>query len=111
MRRFSLFRGGQASLQTSGPAAYVAGLLGKQGRWKKGMVQVWDAMPPTERLKLHGLGSRDESTVQAGARALHDMLSLGFALWAGWSIPRLRSMSWPVNVKAELVPPRKQSNL
>ena len=99
------FRRRASSLQTSGPAAYVAGLLGKEDAWKEGLVQVWDAMPPAERLKVHGLGSRDKSMVQAGARALHDMLSLGFALWAGWSIPRLRSMPWPVNVKAEVVPP------
>lgn len=99
------FRGQASSLQTSGPAAYVAGLLGKEDRWKKALVLVWDVMPLNERLKLHGLGSRDESMVQAGARALHDMLSLGFALWAGWSIPRLRSISWPVNIKAELLPP------
>ena len=99
------FRRQASSLQASGPAAYVAGLLGKEDRWKKGLVQVWDAMPPAERLKLHGLGSRDKSMVQAGAQALHALLSMGFVLWAGWSIPRLRSMSWPANLKAEMIPP------
>ena len=51
-------------MQMSGPAAYVAGLIGMEGRWKEGLAQVWDAMPPTKRLKLPGLGSRDKSTVQ-----------------------------------------------
>ena len=99
------FRGQASSLQTFGPAAYVAGLLGKEDRWRHGMLKIWDRMPLAERSKLHGLGSRDEDMVRDGARALHDLLSLSFALWAGWSIPRLRSMSWPVDVMQAIVPP------
>ena len=92
------FRGQASSMQMSGPAAYVAGLLGKEDLWRQGLAQVWNAMPPTERLRLPGIASRDNHTVQEGARALHDLLSLSCALWAGWSIPTLWTRSWPVNV-------------
>ncbi len=99
------YRGKASSLQVSGPAVYVAGLVGKEDRWRSGLLQVWDAMPLSERAKLHWVGSRDEGMAQAGARALHDVLSLSFAWWGGWSIPRLRSMSWPVDVRNEIAPP------
>ena len=100
-------------MQSCGPAAYVAGLLGKEDQWRHGMLKIWDAMPLAERSKLHGLGSRDKNMVRDGARALHDLLSLSFALWAGWSIPRLRSMSWPVDVmKAIALPtPAQQARI
>lgn len=100
-----VFRGKASSLQASGPAAYVAGLFGKEDRWRSGMLQVWDAMPMTERAKMQWLGSRDEDMARDGARALHDLLCLSFALWGGWAIPRLRSMSWPVDVRKEIAPP------
>ena len=69
------------------------------------MLKIWDAMPLAERSKLHGLGSRDKNMVRDGARALHDLLSSSFALWAGWSIPRLRSMSWLVDVMKAIALP------
>ena len=65
-------------MQMSGPTAYVASLLGNDNRWKEGVVQAWNVMPPTERFKLPGLGSRGNHTVQEGARALRDLQSLGF---------------------------------
>ena len=74
------FREQASFMQMSGPAAYVAGLLGKEDRWKEGLAQVWNAMPSTTRLRLPGLGSRDKSTAQEGARALHDLRSFGFSL-------------------------------
>ena len=54
------------------PAAYVAGLLGKEDRWRHGILKIWDAMPLADRSKLHGLGSRDKNMVRDGARALHE---------------------------------------
>ena len=69
----TVFRRQASSMQASCPAAYVAGLLGKEDRWKEALVQAWEAMPPGERLKIHGLGSRDGSLAKVGARALHDM--------------------------------------
>lgn len=104
------YRGQASSLQACGPAAYVAGLLGKEDQWRGAVLKVWDAMPLAERSKLHGLGSRDQSMVRHGARALHDLLSLSFAMWGRWSIPRLTSMPWPVNVRKEVAPnPRTAS--
>ena len=35
--------GHASSMQVSGSAAYVAGLLGKEDRWKEGLAQVWNA--------------------------------------------------------------------
>ena len=75
------FRRVAASLQASGPAAYVAGLVGKESPWRSGVLKVWAAMPLAERLKLQWLGSRDKSMAWVGTRALHDFLSLSFALW------------------------------
>ena len=49
------FRGQASSMQMSGPTAYVAGLLGEEDRWKNGLVQVWNAMPPSKLLQLPGL--------------------------------------------------------
>ena len=99
------FRGQASSLQTSGPAMYVAGLIGREDRWRDALIDVWNAMPLSERMKLQWLGSRDESMAQDGARTLHDCLSLTFVLWAGWSIPKLRSLSWPVNIQKEIKAP------
>lgn len=62
------FRGQAFSLQASGPAAYVAGLLGKDDRWRHGMLKIRDAMPLAERLKSCGLGSRDEIMVWDGTK-------------------------------------------
>ena len=99
------FRGKASSLQAYGPAAYVAGLVGKEDRWRDAVLKIWEAMPSSERLRLQGMGSRDEALALDGARTLHAFLSLTVALWAGWSIPRLGSMSWPVDVKKEIAPP------
>ena len=92
-------------MQACGPAAYVAGLVGKEDRWRDAVLKIWEAMPSSERLRLQGMGSRDKALALDGARTLHAFLSLTVALWAGWSIPRLGSMSWPVDVKKEIAPP------
>ncbi len=107
------FRRRGSSLQVSCPGAYVAGLLGKEDRWKDMLLQVWEAMLPRERAKLHGLGSRDESLAKEGAQVLHGMLSMALALWAGWSIPKLGHMPWPRYVKATIVapPPAKATEI
>ena len=99
------FRAEASSLQVYGPAAYVAGLIGKEDRWRGAVVKIWEAMPSSERMRLYGMGSRDKTLALDGACALHGFLSLTVALWAGWSIPRLGSMSWPVDIKKEIVPP------
>ena len=63
-------------------------------------------------VKLQGMGSCDKALALDGARTLHAFLSLTVALWAGWSIPRLGSMSRPMDVKKEIAPPtRKQQTL
>ena len=99
------FREKASSLQTCGPAAYVAGLIGKEDRWRDAGIKVWEAMPSSERVRLQTMGSRDRALALDGARALHQFLSLTFVLWAGWSIPRLGSISWPVDIRKEIVPP------
>ena len=99
------FRRRASSLQACGPAAYVAGLVGKEDRWRSAVLKIWEAMPSSERVRLQTMGSRDKTLALDGARALHDFLSLTVALWAGWSIPRLGSMSWPVDIKKEITPP------
>ena len=91
-------------MQMPGPAAYVTGLLGKEDRLKERLAQVWNLMPLTEGSMLSGLVTRNKNTVQEGAAALHGLLSLGFALWTGWSTPRLKFMAWPVNVAGEKCP-------
>ena len=103
------FRGRASFLQACGPAAYVAGLIGKEDRWRDSVLKNWEAMPSPERLRLQGMGSRDRSLALDGARIAH-FFSLTVALWAGWSIPGLGSMSWPVDVRREIVhpTPRKQ---
>ncbi len=101
------FRRRGSPLQAPCPGAFVAGLLGKEDRRKETLLQVWEAMPPGERAKLHGLGSRDESLAQEGARVLHGMLSMALAMWAGWSIPRLGPVPWPKDVKAAIVAPSR----
>ena len=106
-----IFRGSASSMQACGPAAYVAVLLGKEARWRDAVLKIWEAMPSSERVRLQGLGSRDKTLAQHGARALHTFLSLIVVMWAGWSTPRLGSMSWPVDIGKEIVPPtpRQQS--
>ena len=99
------FRGKASDLPACGPAAYVAGLVGKEDRWRAGVLKIWEAMPFSERVRLHKMGSHDKSLAEDGARAFHDFLSLTFVLWAGWTIPRLGSMSWPVDIRKEIVPP------
>ena len=37
-------------MQACGPAAYVAGLVGKEGRWRDAVLQIWEAMPFSERM-------------------------------------------------------------
>ena len=97
-------------MQACGPAAYVAGLVGKEARWRDAVLKIWEAMPSSERVRLQGLGSRDKTLAQHGARALHTFLSLTVVMWRGWSIPRLGSMSWPVDIGKEIVPPRPQDS-
>ena len=92
-------------MQACGPAAYVAGLVGKEDRWRGAVLKIWEVMPSSQRLRLQGMGSRDRPLALDGARALHEFLSLTVALWAGWSIPGLGSMSWPVDVRKKIVPP------
>ena len=104
MASADIFRGEAYSMRMSGPPAHVAGLLGKEDRWRQGLVQVWHATPPTKRLKLPGLGSRDKYMAQECARTLHDLLPLGFAWWTGWTIPTLWTLSWLVNAKAAISP-------
>ena len=99
------FRGRASFLQACGPAAYVAGLVGKEDRWRGAVLEIWEAMPSSERVRLHTMGSRDRTLALDGARALHAFLSLVVVRWAGWSIPRLGSMSWPVDIKKEIAPP------
>ena len=50
------FRGKASSLQAYGQAAYVAGLLGKEDRWRDAVLKIWEAMPPSERVRLRGWG-------------------------------------------------------
>ena len=99
------FRGRASSLQVGGPAAYVAGLIGKEERWRDAVLKIWEAMPSSERARLQQMGSRDKPLALDGARAFHEFLSLTVVVWAGWSIPRLGSMSWPVDIKKAIVPP------
>ena len=99
------FRGRASCLQACGPAAYVAGLVGKEDRWRDAVLEIWEAMPSSERVRLHTMGSRDRTLALDGARALHAFLSLVVVRWAGWSIPRLGSMSWPVDIQKEIAPP------
>ena len=108
-----IFRGEASSLQACGPAAYVAGLVGKEDRWRGAVLKIWEVMPSSQRLRLQGMGSRDRPLALDGARALHEFLSLTVALWAGWSIPGLGSMSWPVDVRKKIVPPtpREQADV
>ena len=96
-------------MQVCGPAAYVAGLVGKEDRWRGAVLEIWEAMPSSERVRLHTMGSRDRTLALDGARALHAFLSLVVARWAGWSIPRLGSMSWPVHMKKEITPPNPKT--
>ena len=42
------FRGRASFLQACGPAAYVAGLVGKEARWRDTVLEVWEAMPSSE---------------------------------------------------------------
>ena len=35
-------------MQACGPAAYVAGLVGKEARWRDTVLEVWEAMPSSE---------------------------------------------------------------
>ena len=95
-------------MQVCGPAAYVAGLIGKEDRWRDAVLEIWEAMPSSERVRLHTMGSRNRTLALDGARALHSFLSLVVARWAGWSIPRLGSMSWPVDMKKEITPPTRR---
>ena len=103
------FRGRASFMQVCGPAAYVAGLIGKEDRWRDAVLEIWEAMPSSERVRLHTMGSRDRTLALDGARALHAFLSLVVARWAGWSIPRLGSMSWPVDIKKEIAPPNPKT--
>ena len=105
------FRGRASFLQACGPAAYVAGLVGKEDRWRDAVLEIWEAMPSSERVRLHTMGSRDRTLALDGARALHAFLSLVVVRWAGWSIPRLGSMSWPVDIKKEIAPQPQDSKL
>lgn len=99
------FRGRASFLQACGPAAYVAGLVGKEARWRDAVLEIWEAMPSSERVRLHTMGSRDRTLALDGARALHAFLSLVVVRWAGWSIPRLGLLNWPVDIKKEITPP------
>ena len=103
------FRGRASFLQACGPAAYVAGLVGKEDRWRDAVLEIWEAMPSSERVRLHTMGSRNRTLALDGARALHAFLSLVVVRWAGWSIPRLGSMSWPVDMKKEITPPNPKT--
>ena len=104
-----VFRRRASFMQEQGPAIYVAGLIGKDHAWKAALNSVWAHLPVTERLQLCLLGSRDLNARVKAARVAHDLLSVGFALWAGWTVPRLGYMPWPVDFKRELVPPQKSS--
>ena len=104
------FRGRASFLQACGPAAYVAGLVGKEDRWRDAVLEIWEAMPSSERVRLHKMGSRGRTLALDGARALHAFLSLVVVRWAGWSIPRLGSMSWPVDIKKEIAPNPKTAS-
>ena len=50
------------------------------------MVQVWAAIPPTEHLKLPGLGSRDKSMEQEGARALGCLICCRWFCFVGGTV-------------------------
>ena len=69
-----------SSLQACGPAAYAAGLIGKEDRWRDSVLKIWEAMPLSERLRLQGMGSRDRTLALDGAHALHEFLSLTVVL-------------------------------
>ena len=99
------FRGRASFLQACGPAAYVAGLVGKETRWRDAVLEIWEAMPSSERVRLHMMGSRDRTLALDGARTLHTFLSLVVVCWAGWSIPRLGLLNWPVDIKNAIAPP------
>ena len=77
------FRRGASFMQEQGPAIYVAGLIGKDHAWKAALNSVWAHLPATERLQLCMLGSRDSSARVEAARVAHELLSAGFAVWAG----------------------------
>ena len=87
------FRGRASLLQACVPAAYVAGLVGKEVRWRDAVLKIWEVMSSSERVRLQKMESRDRTLALDGARALHDFLSWTVALRAGWPIPGLGSMS------------------
>ena len=99
------FRKASDHMQEHAPAVYVAGLLGKEDPWKRALANVWAHLPPSHRLQVGLLSSRDRKTREHAARIVHDVFAVSLGLWAGWTVPRLGHMSWPVDVKAELVPP------
>ena len=99
------FRRECGPLHAVAPSVYVAALLGKEDRWKKAVIQIWAAMPLSERLKVAALGSRDPQLQKDGAQAVHNLLTLSAGVWAGWVLKRLGHMPWPMNPMAELSPP------
>ena len=99
------FRKTSDHMQEHGPAVYVAGLLGKEDPWKKALATVWAHLPLAQRLQVGLLSSRDTKTKEHAARIVHDVFAVSLGLWAGWTVPRLGHMSWPVDIDVELVPP------
>ena len=92
-------------MQAQAPAVYVAGLCGKEDAWKRALAKVWAHLPTAQRLEVGLLGSRDGKVRASAARVVHDVFAMSLGLWAGWTVPRLGRMPWPVDIAAELVPP------
>ena len=73
---------------------------------ERALAKVWAHFPTAQRLEGGLLGSRDVNVRASAARVVHDVFAMSLGLWAGWTVPRLRSMPRPANyIIAELVPP------
>ena len=100
------FRGSSGDMQVQAPAVYLAGLLGKEHRaWKIALSTVWAHLPAAERLRINMLGSRGPGARAQAARITYHVFAVSFGLWAGWSVPRLGHVPWPMDTALELKPP------
>ena len=98
-------RATSGEMQLQAPAIYVASLFGKEHAWRTALATVWAHLPVAERLQISMLGARDPGARARAARIVHGVFAVSFGLWAGWSVPRLGHMSWPVDTARELEPP------
>lgn len=92
------FRRHCQELHAAAPCLHVAGLLGKEDAWKRSLIHVWQALPTTERLKISGLSSQDETLKVEAAKVVHAVFTLSCGLWAGWGVKGWSGqgpMPWP----------------